>query len=244
MEKEGKWQEVRQFLLAYLEGYGAGAEADAVWDRLDLSRLYSGERLESSGEYEPAVKEYAAIRAQSPYAQAAQRGIHRVWLAYQQQELKEQTVAELLEQAEEHFSARRYLRPVGQNAYAAYQGVLALDPDHALARQRIDQIKGFYREHGEDHFERQDWRGALSYFEPYSLIDPDDLEIKEKTVLCRQSLAAAEVQQPKTQEPAGAADKDRERIRRLLEESGAESSRIMKYLFEEPGEKEGSETPW
>ena len=39
-------------------------------------------------------------------------------------------------------------------------------------------------------------------------------------------------------------DEERERIRRLLEESGAESSRIMEYLFEEPGEREGAETPW
>jgi hypothetical protein len=36
----------------------------------------------------------------------------------------------------------------------------------------------------------------------------------------------------------------REEIQRLLEESGTESSRIMKYLFEEQEGEKKSDTPW
>jgi hypothetical protein len=38
--------------------------------------------------------------------------------------------------------------------------------------------------------------------------------------------------------------KKREEIQRLLEESGTESSRIMKYLFEEKEGESNSDTPW
>jgi hypothetical protein len=36
----------------------------------------------------------------------------------------------------------------------------------------------------------------------------------------------------------------REEIQRLLEESGTESSRIMKYLFEDQEGEKKSDTPW
>jgi hypothetical protein len=38
--------------------------------------------------------------------------------------------------------------------------------------------------------------------------------------------------------------KKREEIQRLLEESGTESSWIMKYLFEEQEGEKSSDTPW
>ncbi|NIP26189.1 MAG: hypothetical protein GWO38_20800, partial [Phycisphaerae bacterium] len=38
--------------------------------------------------------------------------------------------------------------------------------------------------------------------------------------------------------------KKREEIQRLLEESGTESSRIMKYLFEETEGEKDTDTPW
>ena len=38
--------------------------------------------------------------------------------------------------------------------------------------------------------------------------------------------------------------KKREEIQRLLEESGTESSWIMKYLFEEQEGEKKSDTPW
>jgi hypothetical protein len=55
-----------------------------------------------------------------------------------------QTLAQLLKEAENHFRAKRYLTPVNQNAYSVYQAVLALEPQHRLALQRIEQIKLFY----------------------------------------------------------------------------------------------------
>ncbi len=58
------------------------------------------------------------------------------------------------------------------------------------------------------------------------LIDHQDISIKEKVVKCKQKLAETSA--------TGKEEGDRrEKIKKLLEESGSESSWVMKYLFEE-----------
>ena len=41
--------------------------------------------------------------------------------------------------------AKRYLTPVNNNAYSVYQAILATDPGNAVALERIEQMKLFYR---------------------------------------------------------------------------------------------------
>ena len=244
LEEQGKPEEFKRFLIGYLKNHGAGQEAEAVWDRLDLLRLNEGKCLENAGEHQAAIKEYATVREDGPYYDAAQKGIHRVWLASQQEGLRKQNMAQLLKRAEEHFLAKRYLRPVNKNAYTAYQAVLVLEPNNGLALQRVDQIKDFYRDAGERYFDGKDWRRSLSYFEPYKLIDPDNSEINKKIAICRDKLARAKIARTKESESKGTRDEKKERVRRLLKDSGAESATIMKYLFEEQAKGEESETPW
>ena len=116
-----------------------------------------------------------------------------------------------------------------------------------LTKKIIPFFKTFYREHGEGYFAKGNWSRALSYFERYSIIDPESANIKEKISVCRQKLAAA---QQKGRNPDGtAADNQKQNdkraeIQRLLEESGTESSTIMKYLFEEQEGEKNSDTPW
>jgi hypothetical protein len=90
---------------------------------------------------------------------------------------------------------------------------------------------------------------ALSYFERYTIIDPESPEIKAKISACRQKM----VSNGKGRSTSGSgknrtADnedhKKREEVQRLLEESGTESSWIMKYLFEEQEGEKKSDTPW
>jgi tetratricopeptide (TPR) repeat protein len=244
MLEDDKLRESKQYLMSYLKDYGAGKEAKVIWERLDFIRLNLGQLEESRGKYEAALKEYAAVREEGPYYNDAQSAIRRIWLAYQQKHFERQTKAQLLKKAEENFFAKRYLTPVNRNAYSAYQAVLALDPENALAHQRIGQIKDFYGEQGANHFQEENWSKALSYFERYMIIDPDDPDIKAKVSICREKLATAETVVGASESQVQDPEKQIERIKRLLEESGAESTWIMKYLFEEDGGEKESEAPW
>ncbi|MDB4444070.1 FHA domain-containing protein [bacterium] len=243
IEKE-KLEDAKRYLITYLKDYGIGKEADAIWERLDFLRLRLGRDSESRENYQAALREYAAIRQDSPWFNDAQKSIRRVWLADQQKRFEHQTKAQLIKDAERHFAAKRYLTPVNENAYSAYQAIIALDPENALAHQRIAQIKAFYREQGVNYFREKKWREALSYFERFSLIDPDDSDIRAKLDICRKNLVTPQPKVRKSERQEPASDRQKERVKRLLEESGVESTRIMKYLFEEEGGEKEQEKPW
>lgn len=247
--EKGKIEAAKVVLKSYLAEYGHGKEAEALWDRLDYYRLTLGEQRESINQHQSALREYSSIREDSLYFEEAQKAIRRIWLAYQQKNREKQNVAQLLKEAETHFLAKRYLTPVNKNAFAAYQAVLALNPKHELALQRIEQIKTFYREHGEGYFKKRIWSKALFYFERYSIIDPETKDIKAKITACRQKMVSAQKDgRPSDTRGSKLAKKEekekREEIQRLLEESGTESSRIMKYLFEEKEGETDPDTPW
>lgn len=239
--------EVVDYLRTYLSSYGSGKESEPVWDLLDYYRLALGHHLESAGKYQSALRHYAAITENSIYFDEAHKAMRRIWLAHQQQSRQDQTLAQLLKEAEEHFKARQYLKPVNQNAYVLYQAVLALEPAHKLALKRIDQMKFFYRQRGEAYFAKKKWSKALSFFERYYLIDTDSPEINAKMKTCREKVTEARWAARKSsikKKKAGAQDEKREEIKRLLKESGAESSWIMQYLFEDQSSKKDSEKPW
>jgi len=242
-----------EYLKAYLAEYGAGKQAEILWDRLDYYRLMLAQRLEKGKKYQPALREYAAIKEDSIYFDEAHKAIRRLWLAHQQQTREEQTLAQLLKEADAHFKAQQYLKPVNQNAYVLYQAVLALDPQHELALERIDQMKAFYLEKGENYYAKKKWSKALSYFERYYLIDTDTKEVNNKMKICREKLAGTRARYAKTSLKDKSPGSNRnhkteaekkEEIKRMLEESGAESSWIMKYLFEDQKDEKDSDKPW
>ena len=238
----------KKYLMAYLADHGAGKESKILWERLDYFRLVLGQGFEDAKKFDLAIRQFAAIRENSLYYEEAQKAVRRIWLAYQQPSREAQTVAQLLKEAENHFKAKRYLTPVNQNAFSVYQAVLALEPQHKLALQRIEMIKMFYREHGERYFTKKQWHKALTYLERYNFIDPQSPEIKEKIKVCRKKLTTS--QKPakksntkktsKNQKP----DENREEIKRMLEESGSESTWLMQYLFEEHDGETDSGSPW
>jgi hypothetical protein len=242
--EKGNVDAAKAFLKGYLARHGHRKEAEALWDRLDFYRLTLGEQLESNNQHQPALREYSSIREDSLYFEEAQKAIRRIWLAYQQKNHQKQNVAQLLKEAETHFLAKRYLTPVNKNAYAAYQAVLALVPKHELAHQRIDQIKTFYREHGDGYFKKKSWSKALYYYERYSIIDPGSKDMKAKISACRQKMVSTKKGGRKDKPTKNEENQKRAEIQRLLEESGTESSRIMKYLFEDQEGEKNNDTPW
>ena len=166
-------------------------------------------------------------------------------------------MAQLLKEADAHFQAQQYLKPVNQNAFVLYRAVLTLVPGHALALERIDAMKEFYRENGEKYFSKNNWAKALSYFERYFLIDTDNKSVNDKVKICREKLSPArglasnsksslkkKSRRKSKEERMREEAEKKEEIKRLLEESGAESSWIMKYLFEEESGKTNSDKPW
>jgi pSer/pThr/pTyr-binding forkhead associated (FHA) protein len=249
---------VMEYLKDHLAEYGAGIESEVLWDRLDYYRLSQAHRLESAKDFQPALRQYAAIKEDSIYFEEAHKAIGRIWLAHQQQPRKDQTLAQLLKEAETHFRAQRYLKPVNQNAYLLYQAALSLEPGNKLSLKRIDQMKSFYREHGDKYFVQRKWSRALSYFERYYLIDTETKEINQKMITCREKMAKARTLDPKAGSTETSSEKrvrgkqknskkqaeKKEDIKRLLEESGTESSWIMQYLFEDQQNEIDSEKPW
>ena len=247
--EKGDLKAAKVFLKDYLAKYGHGQEAEKLWDRLDFYRLTLGEQLESNNQHQSALREYSSIREDSLYFEEAQKAIRRIWLAFQHKNREKQNIAQLLKEAETHFLAKRYLTPVNKNAFSVYQAVLALNSKHQLALQRIDQMKNFYREHGEGYYKKRNWSKALFYFERYSIIDPESKKIKARITACRQKLVSAQKSSDASDTRSSKLSKKeekkkREEIQRLLEESGAESSRIMKYLFEEKEGEKDTDTPW
>jgi pSer/pThr/pTyr-binding forkhead associated (FHA) protein len=248
------------YLNTYLAEYGGGKEAEVLWDRLDYYRLSLAHSLESAKKLQAALTHYAAIKDDSIYFEEAHKAIRRIWLAHQQQPARDQTLVQLLKDADKHFRARQYLTPVNENAFVLYQAVLTLEPEHKLALSRIDQMKTFYSQNGEKHFAGKNWSRALSYFERYYLIDADNKQINEKLKVCREKLARNGTADRKTRQAKNSSKKEsrgkhgtnqdggqaenREEIKRLLQESGTQSTWIMKYLFEDRQGEDGSEKPW
>jgi pSer/pThr/pTyr-binding forkhead associated (FHA) protein len=248
-----------EYLKSYLADYGTGKEAEILWDRLDYYRLNLAQRLEGEKKFQPALREYAAIKEDSIYFEEAHKAIRRLWLMHQQQSREDQTLAQLLKEADAHFQAQQYLKPVNQNAYVLYQAVLTLDPKNELAIQRIDQMKTFYRENGDNYYAKKNWPKALSYFERYYLIDTDTKEVNNKMKICREKLADARAKsrriryaktslksKSKKAAPNHQTEAERkEEIKRMLDESGADSSWIMQYLFEDQQkDKKDEDKPW
>ena len=246
----------KKILIENLADYGAGEEAEVLWNKLDAYRVDLGQRFEARSDYQAALNQYAAVREDGPYFSEAQKAIKRIWLAYQQRQHQHQTLSQLIEEAEAHFRAKKFLTPMNQNAYSTYQAILALEPQNSLALQRIEQIKIFYMDIGEKHFKQKKWSKALIYFERYRLIDPESQEIQELIRICKQNLMTAKKQAPKIQNrkeiekqkrkeiPVETSHEQRDKIKQVLEESGTDSSWIMKYLFEEESGEKDSEKPW
>ena len=249
-----------KYLKTFLAEYGADKEADTLWDRLDYYRLSFAHRLETAKKPQAALRQYAAIKEDSIYFEEAHKAIRRIWLAHQQQSRRDQTLVQLLKDADKHFRAQQFLTPVNQNAFLLYQAVLALEPEHKLAHSRIDQMKNFYSENGEKFFKQKNWSRAISFFERYYLIDTDNKHINDKLKLCREKLTQVRASNREsksaknslkkksqttygTNQNSGQAE-NKEEIMRLLEESGTDSSWIMKYLFEDQQGEKDSEKPW
>ena len=244
LAEAGKLPEAKRYLVAYLKEYGGGKEADILWEHLDMYRVEIAQTLEAAGKYQAALGQYAAVREDSPFYGRAQQGIRRIWLESQQNQHRHQNLAQLLQEADLHFRAKRYLTPVNNNAYSVYQAILATEPDNPVALERIEQMKSFYRKYGERHFKKESWRQALIYFERYHFIAPDSPDIQQKINICRAKLATSKPKRRQSRGKSSTPEKSREQVKQLLEESGVESSRIIQFLFEEQSGETDSEKPW
>ena len=68
-------ESVMAYLKSYLSEYGAGKEAEVLWDRLDYYRLTLGHRLESAKKLQQAVAQYSAIKEDSIYYEEAHKAL-------------------------------------------------------------------------------------------------------------------------------------------------------------------------
>ena len=222
LAETGRLKEAKDFLASTVNEYGVGEDTKAVRDLLDAYRLRTGRQLDSSGQQLAALQEFAAVSEDSPHFGEAQQAISRIWLSSQQKILTERPLAQLLKDAEESFSAKKYTTPLNDNAYAIYKTILGIDPNNETARRRIEQMKDFYRESGDRYLGKKSYAVALSYYERYMLIDPDALEVKDKVAACRKHSAG---RRSARQRPEGGKSEDsgrRQRMKSLIESPAAE----------------------
>ena len=232
----GDVEGARKSLVRFLKLHGGETYTKPLWNLLDLYRIEHARKLEKEGLFLNALKEYAAIEDDSPYFDTAQQESGRILLEYQKERLKQQTISQIIQEAEAAFQEKHYITPVNHNAYAAYQAVLSIDPSNQLARDRIEEIKAILKDRGKAAYGRKRYSEALAAFERYLFISPDDREVKKLTRICRQRLSPKRVKKKSV-------DRHRERVKKLLKDTGAESPWVMKYLFEED-KKKRKDTPW
>ncbi len=217
---EGKFAEARSILSDFMARYGTDKESDPVQARLDQLRLQYGQHLEISGDPTAALREFSSVTEESPHYDEAQRALSHIWRAYQKENVTALPLDQLMAEAEEHFAAKRYTTPIGKNAYAIYQTILALDPNNEVARNRIEDMKVFYKEAGQKYAGRRDCASAMVYFERYLLISPEDEEVKGMMRACGRGGPSGE-RRRRARRPSEQESTTQERIDRILQDTEA-----------------------
>jgi len=117
LAEAGRLQEAEEYLAGHLDHYGGGEESVVLREHLDTYRLEIARTLEAASQNQAALSQYAMIRKDSAVYERAQQGIRRIWLESQQERRRNQNLAQLLQEADLHFRAKRYLTPINHNAY-------------------------------------------------------------------------------------------------------------------------------
>jgi tetratricopeptide (TPR) repeat protein len=89
------------------------------------------------------VRRKAAELAQSKHKEEVRKATE---LAKTEKARQQREIGELLAQAERQLNAARLIQPEGDNAYASYRQVLALDPDNVPAQQGLARIAAHYEQ--------------------------------------------------------------------------------------------------
>ncbi|MGI9301473.1 MAG: hypothetical protein ACR2RB_02030, partial [Gammaproteobacteria bacterium] len=86
----------------------------------------------------------------------------------------EDRLGPLVARARQQMAGQRYTTPAGDSAFATYQQMLQISPDHQGALDGIAAIKAQYMEWGEDAITREQWGRAKRNFTKVLKIDPED----------------------------------------------------------------------
>jgi pSer/pThr/pTyr-binding forkhead associated (FHA) protein len=215
---EGKFAEARTLLSEFLSKYGAEKASEPVEAKLDQLKLQFGQRLQIGGDSLGALREFSSITEESPHFDEAQRALSLIWRAYQKENVTVMPLAQLMAEANVHFAARRFTTPIGKNAYAIYQTILSLDPNNQVARERIEQMKVFYKEKGQKLSQQNSCGSALNYFERYLLISPEDTEVMEMVKSCKKGRPVGQTRRRRTQHDTQPEVTD-ERVNRILQDT-------------------------
>lgn len=220
----GEGREARSLLAAFVAQYGAGGVGRAVQELLDELRFQAGQQEEARGEHLAALQEFSAISIESPCYEEAQTAVSRIWQSYQQNSAPQLPIAQLLDEAEIHFAAKRYTTPLGQNAYALYKSVLVMEPDNPLALQRMEEMKAFYREVGGRYLRQKDCQAALPYLERYLMIDPRASDIRTMANSCRKTTQTRRPRPAPASATGPGESAQQDRVKALLEEPAPQES--------------------
>lgn len=102
-------------------------------------------------------------------------------------------INELLATAEARFAKLNLTTPAGQSAFDAYQDILKIDPDNALAKRGLQNIVNRYQGWAQSQLSRGNFQRSLGNIDKALRVDPDNNELLalRKTVLSEQRQAAS-----------------------------------------------------
>ncbi|MEO5368611.1 MAG: FHA domain-containing protein [Magnetococcus sp. DMHC-1] len=174
----------KEVLRKHLRQYGSGVESDSLWEILDQIHFTLGQKQEKTEQKERAVREYLAVRPESPLFPQAQEAISQIWLAQQKSRMapadKNRTLEEKLRKADENFQKKRFLSPPEDNAFIDYKLILADDPNNTTATIRLQAMLAYYQEQGDQQATAKKYAAAMEEYQRCLVIDPNARDVREK----------------------------------------------------------------
>ena len=178
-----KFNDAKNFIIRHLSRYGIDEYSNGVWDILGKCYLELGLQFENSGKYKEALKEYSSINENSIHFEKANMAINRLMATDKNDEIKQQTIVKLMNEADNYYSNGKYT-----DAYYTYKLMLSFEPSNHNVIKQIERIKENIKGKADKGFQERDYDTALLWYDQYAQIDPQDQFVKEKINECKKML--------------------------------------------------------
>jgi tetratricopeptide (TPR) repeat protein len=268
--KTGDLTEAVTLLSEYLHRSDVEIENEAVYSLLDSVYLSLGERYKAQQNLQDALSALVAVRPESTLYNNAQQAIGSIVSSNHDGSTfsgGSKQITDLLQIAERHFRAKRYLLPKSSNAYILYKKVLDVDPGNTIALARIESMKAFYQRVGDLYANQKNYKKAFVYYKRYLTLEPNNTDIKKKLTATRRysvwskrlasirpssdktakqsniksSLPSKNVTKKPIVVASNSNDQKRKQVEKILKASDVKSGWIADYLYEGSTTQE---TPW
>ncbi|MBF0358397.1 MAG: FHA domain-containing protein [Magnetococcales bacterium] len=262
LKKAGDLTEAVTLLSDYLHRSDVGDDNEAAYALLDSIYLRLGERYKAKQNLQDALSALIAVRPESTLYNNAQQAISSIVSSSKDSSTlsgDSNQITDMLQIADRHFRAKRYLLPKNSNAYILYKKVLDVDPGNTIALARIESMKAFYQRVGDLYAKQKNYKKAFVYYKRYLTLEPNNTDMKKKLTATRRysvwskrlaeirpsSIKSSPSSKYENKKPlviaSNANDKKRKKVEKILKASDVKSAWITDYLYEG---STSQDSPW